>query len=221
VNKSKVALVFDDGFLKSSLATAEIFERHNLRAAFAVLANTEGFAPNYRCGDFGLWNELQARGHIIQPHGYTHANLKEMNHADAIDQLERCLDTFGQKLQNFDPRRAVYCFAYNQGTPSLCDWLLQRVGAVRIGGSGLLNQADVDSRLWHSRTHGPEDPTEDLTALLQQARGERASAVAYCLHGLDGEAWGAIASGSLERVLQIVTSAAELKYRPLSLGEWH
>src|SRR2546423_12933388 len=142
----KVGIIFDDGFAKSSLDTAQIFETVGLRAVFAVLAYPSGFAPQYRVGDFALWNELKARGHIIHPHGYTHANLQSMNYADAIDELTRCLATFNEKLRDFDARSAVHCFAYNCGTPALCQWLLdQRVGAARIGGSGMLSAADLQS----------------------------------------------------------------------------
>src|SRR5262249_19244360 len=113
--RTRVGIVFDDGFVKSTLATAELFERFNLPAVFAVLAHPEGFAPQFRVGDFSLWNELQSRGHIIQPHGFTHANLQSMDYPQAVGELEKCLDRFGEKLRGFEPARAVYCFAYNLG----------------------------------------------------------------------------------------------------------
>src|SRR5690349_15170000 len=130
--RTKVGIIFDDGFVKSSLETAQIFESFGLRAGFAVLANSTGFAPQYRVGDFALWNELKERGLLIHPHGYTHENLQSMNYPDAVDELTRCLAMFNE-LRGFDAERAVYCFAYNCGTPALCQWLLNgHVGAVRI-----------------------------------------------------------------------------------------
>src|SRR5438093_9066025 len=115
--KTKIGILFDDGFARSSVTTAALFEEFGLRATFAVLANPSGFAPQFQLGDFALWNELKSRGHVIHPHGYTHANLRSMSYADAIDELERCLSTFSEKLRGFDAQRALYCFAYNCGTP--------------------------------------------------------------------------------------------------------
>jgi len=81
-----LTLSWDDGFLKSSLKTAEIYERYGLRAEFNVIATAHlpdnalpaNMQPGQRWGaafgDFALRNDLQARGHVIQPHGYRHAH---------------------------------------------------------------------------------------------------------------------------------------------------
>jgi peptidoglycan/xylan/chitin deacetylase (PgdA/CDA1 family) len=74
-----VTLSFDDGFERSSIRTAEIFERHGLLAELNVLASQdvvpeEKWHNRWRKGDFGLWNELSARGHYLMPHGYRHVN---------------------------------------------------------------------------------------------------------------------------------------------------
>ena len=71
-----VTLSFDDGFRKSFLRTAEIHEKHKLSACLNVIAT--GHMKEYRApgeyigdssrGDFGLWNELKARGHEVMPH---------------------------------------------------------------------------------------------------------------------------------------------------------
>ena len=210
--KTRIGLLFDDGFVNSTLATAELFESFGLRAGFCVLANPAGFAPQFRVGDFGLWNELKSRGHRIHPHGYTHANLAAMSYPDATAELEKCLATFNEKLHGFDASRAVFCFAYNSGTPALCQWLLTRVGAARIGGSGLLSAAQVQSRVWHSRTFGPGDPGADLLDTIAAAQRENPAAVLYVLHGLDGEAWGAIARQNLCRTLELILADSRLEY---------
>ena len=36
-------------------------------------------------GDFGLWNDLKARGHEVMPHGYKHANKASIPLAEAKD----------------------------------------------------------------------------------------------------------------------------------------
>ena len=95
-----VTLSFDDGFKSSSIKTAEIYEKHELSACVNVVASAhmkEFRPPDYhtvRRGDFGLWNELQARGHEIMPHSYKHANLQEIPFAEAQDLILRCLDVF-------------------------------------------------------------------------------------------------------------------------------
>src|SRR4051812_14059769 len=88
MTKTKVGLVFDDGFRKSSVATAAMFERFGLAGVFAVLAEPAGFALKFDVGRFELWNELQARGHVVQPHGYTHANLRDLPHEQAVDLVD-------------------------------------------------------------------------------------------------------------------------------------
>ena len=76
-----ITLSFDDGFKKSSLLTARIFEKYKLSACINVVAT--GHLPDFKSpdeyqvtekGDFALWNELKARGHEVMPHGYKHAN---------------------------------------------------------------------------------------------------------------------------------------------------
>jgi len=59
-----VTLSFDDGFERSSVQTAEIFERHGLVAELNVLASNdvvteEKWHGRWPKGDFGLWNELR------------------------------------------------------------------------------------------------------------------------------------------------------------------
>jgi peptidoglycan/xylan/chitin deacetylase (PgdA/CDA1 family) len=209
---TKIGIVFDDGFVKSTLATAALFEEFGWRAAFAVLAHPEGFAPGLRVGDFSLWNELHSRGHLIHPHGYTHANLQSMDYPDAVNDLERCLGRFSEKLPGFNPQRAVYCFAYNSGTPALCQWLLAHAGAARVGGTGLLQKHDLHARIWHSHTFGPEDPGADLMDHIALAEQQRPAALFYVLHGVDGEAWGAIGLGHLRRALEAIRDNPSLEY---------
>ncbi|MEA3478746.1 MAG: hypothetical protein U9R60_11240, partial [Bacteroidota bacterium] len=69
-----ISLSFDDGFEKSSILTAEIYEKYNLSACMNVIASAhkKSFGlPNeyhaWQVGDFDLWNDLQSRGHEIMP----------------------------------------------------------------------------------------------------------------------------------------------------------
>src|SRR5262245_34499580 len=122
--KTKVAIAFDDGFVASSLKTADLFESFGLRAVFSVLADKINFEPDLVVCGFALWNELQSRGHKIQPHGWRHTNLSQVPHEQALQEIDRCLDIFGEKLVGFDPKRVVYHYAYNSGTPALSQSLL-------------------------------------------------------------------------------------------------
>jgi peptidoglycan/xylan/chitin deacetylase (PgdA/CDA1 family) len=215
VGKTRVGLIFDDGFVPSTLATAKLFEEFSLPAFFAVIAEPGDWAPQFPKGDFALWNELQARGHIIQPHGLTHAKLSELPHERAVGEIERCMATFAERLDHFDPARSVYCYAYNSATRRLNEWLMCRVRAVRQQGSGFLSGEDLLRGFWHSDAIGPHDPGDELFALLDRARAERPPAFLFTLHGLDGEAWGAITTAKLRRVLEIITSDDAFEYWPV------
>jgi peptidoglycan/xylan/chitin deacetylase (PgdA/CDA1 family) len=212
--RTKVGLIFDDGFAASSLATADIFERYKLPAVFAVLADPSTFVPG--CGDWAMWNELGRRGHIIHPHGQTHAKLSDLPPAEGIDLVRRCLDSFAGNLEGFDAKRAIYAFTYNTPTPAAIEWLLPRVRAVRIDGDPLLSESELASRIWRSKTDGPHDPYENCVHYLDHAARKRPAAVFYCLHGLDGEYWGATSSDNLRRILDRITTDDAFEYWPLT-----
>ena len=214
MRRTKVGLIFDDGFAKSTLATAEILEEYKLPAVFAVIADPSSFVPG--CGDWSMWNELQRRGHIIQPHGQTHAKLTDLPPTAAVDLVRRCLDSFTENLQGFEAKNALYAFTYNTPTPQAIQWLLPRVRAVRIGGDPLLCEADLKSRIWRSQTDGPHDPYENCAHYMNRAVRERPAALFYCLHGLDGEYWGATSSDNLRRILDRITTDPAFAYWPLT-----
>jgi len=211
-HKTKVAFAFDDGFVKSSLKTADLFESFGLRAVFSVLADSTNFAPNFVVGDFILWNELHSRGHIIHPHGWRHTNLSQVPHEQAVEECRRCLDVFGRSSRDSIAKQAVYNYAYNASTPALNEWLLPRVAGIREGGSGFLSRGQLASRVWTSVTFGPGDPAEHLMMQLQQSRAQKPAAFFYALHGVDGEAWGAIALDSLRNALDLISADPQLEY---------
>src|SRR5262245_3202465 len=126
-----VTLSFDDGFKKSCLEVADMYERRGLAACFNVVATAHqpGFLfPNETkrgepVGDFVLWNELQARGHEIMPHGYKHANKGELPFEEAKSLILQCLEVFDKNLRYFDRQRAIFNFPYNRTTPELEAWV--------------------------------------------------------------------------------------------------
>jgi len=151
----KVTLVFDDGFRRSSLATAEIFEEFRLPAIFAVNARPgrEGLEAK---GDWTLWNELADRGHRIDPHGLIHADKTLLPLDLAQDLISRCLNEFSEKLRHFEAARAVFHFPYTASTPELNRWVCRRVAAVRVAGTGFNTSGDLASRVLHCVTSGPQ-----------------------------------------------------------------
>ena len=95
-----VSLSFDDGLEKSNLKIAEIYESFGFSACFNVIAlghdlgfeSPDPYHEGYPKGNFGLWNELLARGHEIMPHGLLHHNLAEMPLAEAQRNILHCLE---------------------------------------------------------------------------------------------------------------------------------
>ena len=140
-----VTLSFDDGFRKSFLRIARIFESFGLSACFNVLAAAhlpgslvrDEYMKKDEFGDFGLWNELQARGHEVMPHGYNHEDLREMPFEAARDSILRCIDVFARELRSFDAKEAVFNFPYNRASPELEEWLPSIVRGFRASGGGI------------------------------------------------------------------------------------
>ncbi len=202
-----ITLSFDDGFKKSSMKTAEIYEKHNLSACINVVASAhmkDFRPPDYRNvprGDFGLWNELQARGHEIMPHSYKHANLRQMPLADAKGLIRRCLDVFSRELKDFDAKRAVYNFAYNASTPELDAWLPTQVRAFRTGG-GAINRLPHKGQVKLTCTSfGPGNCEHAIDREIETLLAQETGWLIFNTHGLDDEGWGPIRATYLDRLL--------------------
>ena len=204
-----VTLSFDDGFAKSFTKTAEIYEKHGLSACLNVIAT--GHQEKYQApgeyiggavrGDFGLWNELQARGREIMPHSYRHANLRAVPMAEAKELILRCLEVFADQLKGFNAKDAVYNFAYNASTPELERWLPSQVRAFRTGGGGV-------NRLPHPRqakltctSFGPGNCEKAIDVELEKLLSQDSGWLIFNTHGLDEEGWGPIRAAYLDRLL--------------------
>ena len=139
--KHYITLSFDDGLKKSSIRTAEIYEKYKLSACINVIATAH--LPDFKLpneyhdwpvGDFGLWNELKARGHEIMMHGYKHAHKNEIPFEQGKDLVLRCIDYFSKELKGFEPKESIFNFPFNASTPELEEWLPTQVKAFRTGG---------------------------------------------------------------------------------------
>lgn len=203
-----VTLSFDDGFERSSRRTADIFERFGLAAALNVVAlghrgkPAESWHSRWPKGDFGLWNELQARGHEIMPHGYEHADKSARPFAEAARLIEMCLDTFARELDGFDARRSVFAFPYNASTPELEAWLPGVVRAFRTAGDPIMPLPRPGQTRISCTSFGPGPCDEHLRAHVDELLARPAGWLCYNVHGLDGEGWGPLSSSTLERLLE-------------------
>jgi peptidoglycan/xylan/chitin deacetylase (PgdA/CDA1 family) len=205
-----VTLSFDDGFKKSTLKTAEIHEKFGLSACFNVIAtgHRDSFAvpDKYQAdlskGDFTLWNEMQDRGHEVMPHGYKHANLRNMPFEQAKDLIRKCLDIFQTELKNFDTKKAVFNFPYNASNPELERYLPSVVRAFRTGGPPINPMPYPQQVKLTCISHGPGNIDQHIQSQVNKLLAQCTGWLIYNTHGLDGEGWGPITSYCLENLLE-------------------
>ena len=217
-----VTLSFDDGFAKSSRRIARIHEKFNLSACLNVIAT--GHHADYAApgayiagspkGDFVLWNELKQRGHEVMPHSYRHANLKEMPFEEAVDLIRRCLDVFGEQLKGFDPKKAIYNFAYNASTPQLEKWLTARVRAFRTGGAAINRWPHPKQVKLTCTSFGPANCERAIDREIEKLLALEKGWLIFNTHGLDKEGWGPIRATYLERLLARLTAIESVDVLP-------
>lgn len=217
-----ISLSFDDGFERSNLRIAEIYERYGLSACFNVLAfeeldseKVDDIYHNYPKGNFKLWNELQQRGHEIMPHGLIHHNLAKMPLADAQRSIVRCLEVFTQELADFEAKEAVYNFAYNASTPEIENWLPTVVRAFRTGGDAINPLPHLGQVRLTTSGYGPENCERHLDEHIQRLLTQPSGWLIYNTHGLNDEGWGPIGAEYLERLLEKSSSAEGIAIMPV------
>lgn len=203
-----VSLSFDDGFEKSSIKTAEIFEKYKLSACINVIASAhenQFELPNeyhaWSVGNFELWNELQSRGHEIMPHSLKHTNLREAPLEEAKELVEKCLDIFDNKLFSFDRSTAIFNFPYNQSSPEIEEWILQEVMAFRTGGPEINELPYQGMTRLTCTSYGPENIDAHLESRIQNLLALPEGWLIYNTHGLDDEGWGPVSSAYLDELL--------------------
>lgn len=216
-----ITLSFDDGFKKSSIQTAEIYEKYNLSACINVIATAhlKSFKlPNiyhdHPVGDFVLWNELQDRGHEIMPHSYKHANKANLPFHEAQDLILRCLDYFHEELDGFDAKKAVFNFPHNASTPELEEWLATRVMAFRTGGGGINPLPHKGQVKLTCSGYGPGNSEQHLDSEIEKLLARNSGWLVYNTHGLDDEGWGPIGASYLDRLLERLVAIDSVKVIP-------
>ncbi len=216
-----ITLSFDDGFRKSSIKTAEIFEKYNLSACINVIATAHHpdfvLPDEYHdvpVGDFGLWNELQERGHEIMPHGYMHANLKEAPIERAKDLILRCLDYFSRELKGFEPQKAIFNFPYNASSPEIEAWLVEHVKAFRTGYAPINPAPHAGQTRLTCTSHGPGNIDRHLTNEIDNFLALPSGWLIYNTHGLDDEGWGPLSATVLDQLLARLTAIDTVEVIP-------
>jgi peptidoglycan/xylan/chitin deacetylase (PgdA/CDA1 family) len=206
-----LTMSFDDGFRVSSVKTADLLEKYGLRGEFNIVATFET-RPSQVFGDWGLWNELQARGHKIQPHGWDHTNKAQIPLPEAQDLIQRCLDAFQENLNGFDAHQTIFAFPYNASTPELEAWLPTVVRAFRTSGPAI-NPLPTPG-VAKLTTGGAEQAEAYLDQCVDELLALDEGWLIYCAHALDGEGWGPLGSGYLDRLLNRLVQTANLQLLP-------
>jgi peptidoglycan/xylan/chitin deacetylase (PgdA/CDA1 family) len=223
-----VSLSFDDGFKKSFIRTAEIYEKFGLSACFNVTAAgnrpespiVDDYVDPGQLGDFTLWNELQERGHEVMPHGYRHAHLDRLPFEDARKLISDCLEIFEAELKGFEAKRAVFNFPYNDTTPEIETWITTRVRAYRCHGPMVNPLPSKDMIRIGTGGFGPGNAEKHLDKTIEDLLSRDSGWLVYNLHGLDDEGWGPIRSEYLERLLERLLKIDSVKILPTARALW-
>lgn len=204
-----VSISFDDGFEKSFLKTAEIYEKYKLSACLNVIAtgHNKDFKPpdDYIqpsiIGNFDLWNELKRRGHEVMPHGYEHENLARIELSDAQELILKSLDVFSDNLEGFDPLKAIFNFPFNFSSDKLEEWLKDKVLAFRTAGGAINKLPHKRQKKLTCISAGPDNIDSYLEEQIQKFLLGPKGWFIFNAHGLDGEGWGPMSSSYLDELL--------------------
>lgn len=217
-----ITLSFDDGFEKSTIKTAEIFEKYGLSACINIIASahlvelgsTDAY-HNWPVGDFTLWNALKKRGHEVMPHSYRHANLTRMPLEEARVLVNRCIAVFEEEMEGFREEESVFNLPYNASTPELEAWLKTKFRAIRTGGDPVNPLPYPGQFRLGCTSFGPGNIDEHLDrtigAFLQGPPGW----LIYNTHGIDDEGWGPVSAVYLDEMLDRLTSMPGVSVLPV------
>jgi peptidoglycan/xylan/chitin deacetylase (PgdA/CDA1 family) len=219
-----VTFSFDDGFLASTMKTARIYESLGLRAEFNVTAafaasgtseTAERLVGQGDFADFGLLNDLQERGHFIQPHGYNHTDMTKVGLAEAKDLVARCIDVFHHRLKGFEPTRAIFCFPYNRSNEAIERHVGSLFRAFRTGYDRVINPIpNKVTKMIFGDSWPRAEAWIDRSIAALLALDSRW--LVYNAHGLDEEGWEPISSEYLRRTLKSLLQQSDLSVLPIA-----
>lgn len=220
-----LTLSFDDGFKKSFLKIAEIYEDYGLKGCFNVIAS--GHFPTFKAvdawilpelmGNFDDWNSLVERGHEVMPHSWQHLNLANQPIKESKKLITKCLDYFDENLEGYDPQNAVFNFPFNATTKKVEKFTLSKVRAIRAWGDGPVNPIPSGPgpiRISCS-SRGPNNIDDwvekQVNTFLENPKG---GWLVLNLHGLDNEGWGPISTNFLIRLMKRLSKIDRLEILP-------
>jgi len=224
-----LSLSFDDGFKKSFYRIAEIHEEYGMKACLNVIAT--GHLPDFKkvddwilpeiLGDFDDWNKLAGRGHEVMPHSWKHLNLTKVPLAQAKENILKCLEYFDDNLEGYDPKKAVYNYAFDASTEELDLFTLQHVRAVRTGGWLLWEDEEYNAMPVLEKTgrlgcwtNGPSNNDRWVDKQVNDFLKTDGGWLILNLHGLDEEGWGPISASYLDELLQRLSRIDQLAVLP-------
>ena len=203
-----ISLNFDDGFAKSAVDLAKIFEEFGLHTCLNVIAlgADPDFPPpdewhNAPRGSWELWNELAARGHEVNPHGLDHSNPNGLPPGEASRRVDQCIEIFRKNLRGFDPMKSVFGCPYNALTPELEDKLAKSFRAYRPGGNPVNPLPSPATKRINCWSDGPGNADKTTDALVNNFLDSPGGWLVPAMHGLDKEGWGPLSSGYLRNLL--------------------
>lgn len=91
-----VHLTFDDGPTRHTLRILEVLEKHSVPATFFILANR---IP----GNADVIRAIDAAGHSIGNHSYSHPDARRTAYTELRTDLDRCNATIREILPNWRP----------------------------------------------------------------------------------------------------------------------
>jgi len=227
VQRHIITLSFDDGFEKSSIKTAELYEKYGLSACINVVATGHTNNPKlpnefrqWKAGDFSLWNDLKRRGHEIMPHSYQHTGLDTVSFDEGKTLILKCLEVFAKELDGFDAKKAVYNFAYNAFTPEIEEWIKTQVRAIRddCGGSGYNPFPYKGMFKLKGTTYGGDNIDKALEEKINRFLEGPPGWFVFNSHGVDEEGWGPISSGYLDELLCRLSAMENVLVMPSGLA---
>lgn len=218
-----VSISFDDGFQKSFLKTADIYEKYGLSACFNVIASghLDDFTPPDEyilpeiTGGFELWNDLKDRGHEVMPHGFRHADLAKLPIENAKSLVNECLAYFSDHLKDFDSSRSVFNFPFNSSSEELESWLNDKVMAYRTSGGAINPLPHRQMKKLTCISYGPENIDDYFEEQLRIFLAEPHGWFIFNAHGLDGEGWGPMSSAYLDELLDRLSGLKHVKVSPV------
>ncbi|MEN8228693.1 MAG: polysaccharide deacetylase family protein [Bacteroidota bacterium] len=220
--KHIITLSFDDGFAKSSIKTAEIYEKYGLSSCMNIIASAHqkkmGETDAYHkwpVGDFSLWNDLKKRGHEIMPHSYRHANLTQMSLEEAQGLVQKCIDLFDNELKGFKAEESVFNLPYNASTPELEEWLKLRFRAIRTHGDPVNPLPHKGLFRLGCTSYGPDNIDAHLDNTINKFLEGPSGWLIYNTHGLDDEGWGPVSSGFLDELLDRLNCMNDVHLLPV------